>query len=229
MASAITTGSIHELAGASPGTAVPFFGVPPVVERGHKPLYSCTLMVAVLLHVVAAVALTQLSPMRPKAAAPQSIQWVSVAMPVREAPRPELPAPELVPTEATLPLAPVIEIQSEAAITLASNVSVPVPTQAPSASGDVVKMVSVVEYVREPLAKYPPAARALKQRGVVTVRALIGVDGRAHEVHVHKSCGYKLLDDAARTAVLAALFKPYAENGRSQPVYVLIPIEFGVG
>jgi protein TonB len=77
------------------------------------------------------------------------------------------------------------------------------------------------------LAKYPSAARALKQRGIVTLRALIDVGGHAAEVNVYRSSGYKLLDDAARDAALNAQYKPYTENGRAVPVYVLIPIEFG--
>ena len=90
------------------------------------------------------------------------------------------------------------------------------------------KMVSSVEYVREPAAKYPAAARALKQRGVVTLRVLIDAAGRAREVTVHRSSGHKLLDDAGRKAVLDGVYKPYTENGHALSVYVLIPIEFSV-
>ena len=116
-------------------------------------------------------------------------------------------------------------IQESNAVTIAQQ-SVAAPTTS-SANVDMPKEVSSVEYIREPIAKYPPAARALKQRGVVTLRALIDAEGHALEVAVHRSSGYKLLDDAARKAVMTALFKPYKEDGRPMPVYVLIPIEFG--
>ena len=53
------------------------------------------------------------------------------------------------------------------------------------------KVVSSVEYIREPEAKLPPAARALKQRGTVILRALIGTDGQAQEVNVHRSSGFR--------------------------------------
>jgi protein TonB len=98
--------------------------------------------------------------------------------------------------------------------------------QTPTAAAP--KMVSSVEYVREPAAKYPAAARALKQRGIVTLRVLVDASGRAREVTVHKSSGHKLLDDAGRKAVLDGVYKPYTENGHALPVYVLIPIEFSV-
>jgi protein TonB len=56
---------------------------------------------------------------------------------------------------------------------------------------------------------------------------LVDADGHAREVSLQRTSGYRTLDDAARTAVLNALFKPYTENGQSLPVYVLVPIEFG--
>jgi len=109
-----------------------------------------------------------------------------------------------------------VTVTAHAEETPVANVGVSMPRE-----------VSSVEYVRQPLAKYPSAARALKQRGIVTLRALIDVSGHATEVNIYRSSGYKLLDDAARNAALNALYKPYTENGRAVPVYVLIPIEFG--
>jgi len=199
----------------------------PASNRRFKSLYSMVFVVAAAFHVLIAVALTSMSGNRPTLPTAQAIQWVSIAAPAGEAPVPSLPKPRLLEPVALQPDAPVIEIQSETAITVASTAPAPSAAHSSSANGETVRIVSVVEYIREPIAKYPPTARALKQKGVVTVRALIDVDGRAREVNVHKSCGYKLLDDAARSAVLTAHFKPYMENGRSLPVYVLIPIEFG--
>lgn len=120
---------------------------------------------------------------------------------------------------------PVINVHTESApVTVVTHVE-----EAPFVNVGVTapKEISSVEYVRKPLAKYPAAARALKQRGMVTLRALIDANGRATEVNVYRSSGYKLLDDAAREAALNALYKPYMENGRAVPVYVLIPVEFG--
>jgi protein TonB len=127
-----------------------------------------------------------------------------------------------------LPVVPVdIEIAAPEAVSIAVTSQPAEPAAAPSAAVGTPKTVSSVEYIREPTVKYPPAARALKQRGTVTVRALIDVNGTAREVNVLRSSNFRLLDDAARTAVLNALFKPYVENGHALPVYVLIPIEFG--
>ena len=140
---------------------------------------------------------------------------------------PKPPQPKIDVPQFEVPLVPVVidAVNPESkSITVAER-----PTEAtPSvAAVGVPKEVSSVEYVREPAAKYPPSARALKQRGTVTLRALVDSDGHAREVNVHRSSGHKLLDDAARSAVFNALFKPYREDGRFVPVYVLSPIEFG--
>lgn len=207
--------------------AGPFLPMELPPQRRFKSLYSLVFAIAVVFHVLVAVALTRIPGTRPSLPVAQPIQWVSIAAPAGEAVRAPAPKPKLVEHLPVQPVAPVIEIQSETAITVATTTPSASTAPGASAGGDAVKTVSHVEYIREPVAKYPATARALKQKGVVTVRALIDVDGRAREVHVHRSCGYKLLDDAARSAVLAAQFKPYTENGRSLPVYVLIPIEFG--
>ena len=88
------------------------------------------------------------------------------------------------------------------------------------------KLISTIEYVRPPAPRYPRTARSLGQRGLVILRALIDVNGHATEVIVHRSTGFSALDEAARRAVLEAAFKPYEEDGRRQPAFVLIPIEF---
>jgi periplasmic protein TonB len=209
------------------GTSALYLPPQPMTYRPFKSLYSLLFVAAAAVHVLAAVALTNMSGNRPTLPTAQPIQWVSIAAPASEAPQPTLPKPKLVEPDVLQPIAPLIEIRSETAITLASTAPSAIAAHSAATNGEMVRTVSVVEYIREPIAKYPPTARALKQKGVVTVRALIDVDGRAREVHVYKSCGYKLLDDAARSAVLTAQFKPYMENGRSLPVYVLIPIEFG--
>ena len=147
----------------------------------------------------------------------------------KDVPPPPIQLPRL-PTF-DLPVEPVIiDIAAEpdtTAITVAARPSEPVASAATPAVG-TPKTVSSVEYIREPVVKYPQAARVLKQRGVVTLRALIDIEGLAREVDVQTSSGFRVLDDAARTAVLNALFKPYIESGHALPVYVFIPIEFGL-
>jgi protein TonB len=179
----------------------------------------------VLVHVVALYVFSHMPPqVTPTVAQPIEVVMLS-APESKDVPPPPVPLPRLPAFD--LPVVPVvIEIATPdtTSITVATRPAEPVV--ATTVIG-TPKTVSSVEYIREPAVKYPPAARALKQRGTVTLRALIDVDGRAREVDVHRSSNFRTLDDAARTAVLNALFKPYVENGHAMPVYVFIPIEFG--
>ena len=64
------------------------------------------------------------------------------------------------------------------------------------------------------------------EKGTVTVKVLIDATGRPSEVTLQASSGFPALDQSAVSAVRAARFRPYAEGGVAQPVWVLIPINF---
>jgi len=195
-----------------PGTAEP------VSHLGKGGLFA----MVVLIHALGFYALSRMpTEMREAIAAPLQIVMLSEPEAQKELP---LPVPVL-RQDFSPPIEPVINIaepETTAAITVATRTE---PTNA-TPSYAAPRVVSTVEYVREPVAKYPPAARALKQRGTVMLRALVDIDGHAREVDVQLSSGSHLLDDAGRVAVLNALFKPHMENGHAVPVYVFVPIEF---
>jgi protein TonB len=215
-----------------PVTAVATAAVAPVWLRpaqlkstsrfGNSTLFA----IVVLVHAVAFYVFSHL-PQQVTHAIAQPIQVVTLAEPEsKDVPLPPTPLPRMPAFD--LPIEPVvidIATPDTSAITVTARPAEPVASN--NAAVGTPKTVSSVEYIREPAVKYPPAARALKQHGTVTLRALIDVDGRAREVNVHRSSNFRTLDDAARSAVLNALFKPYVENGHAMPVYVFIPIEFG--
>ncbi len=60
---------------------------------------------------------------------------------------------------------------------------------------------------------YPSASRRLEEEGTVTLKFLVGVDGKVKESAVEKSSGYKRLDEAARQGLSKCQFKPGTENG----------------
>jgi len=64
--------------------------------------------------------------------------------------------------------------------------------------------------------EYPSASRRLEEEGTVTLKFLVGVDGKVKESAVDKSSGFKRLDEAARQGLSKCQFKPGTENG--QPV-----------
>lgn len=98
--------------------------------------------------------------------------------------------------------------------------------QAVANIGVAPPVIESVEYVRAPAPVYPSESNRRRERGTVLLRVLVDATGRPAEVRVERSSGFTRLDDAARTAVAKALFRPYEVNGVRQPSQVLIPIEF---
>lgn len=112
---------------------------------------------------------------------------------------------------------------SDRAITAPQHtVSVATPVEDASAP----RLVSVVEYVREPAPRYPSQSRRLREQGVVVLRVVIDERGRACDIAIESSSGYARLDRAAQEAVASAAFRPYVEDGAPRRAQVLIPIEF---
>jgi protein TonB len=102
------------------------------------------------------------------------------------------------------------------------------PQAAPPAAAAAPKTVpsAQVGYLVPPNPIYPPRSRRANEQGVAMVRVLIDVAGRPTQVSLQGSSGHKDLDESALNAVRAAQFRPYAEGGIAQPVWVLIPIKF---
>ncbi|MRX10383.1 TonB family protein [Pseudoduganella sp. FT25W] len=140
---------------------------------------------------------------------------------------PPLPIVNIVQTEPTITLPPPQPRPSEAAPSHAAPTAQAAPPAPPAPS--TPKTVSGVEYVRAPQPVYPSIARRMGETGTVMLRVLIGEKGTAEQVVVQKSSGSANLDEAGRQAVLRALYKPFIEDGKAVPVYVLVPINFQLG
>lgn len=118
----------------------------------------------------------------------------------------------------------------------ASNFVVPVQPEAPpaptpmpkaeAAAPPAPKTISSIEFVRAPDPAYPMLSRRLGEQGKVMVRVLVDEKGHALDVSVQQSSGKPRLDEAAKKAVLEALFKPYREDGKAEQVYVVVPVVF---
>lgn len=128
------------------------------------------------------------------------------------------------------PELPLIEIPNEAPSSRA--ITIPPPASPPAAhqqeDRSMPKLVSAVEYVREPSPRYPPQSRRLREQGLVVLRVVIDERGAASSIEIETSSGHSRLDDAARDAVLRAAFRPYVEDGEPRRALVLIPIEFAL-
>lgn len=138
--------------------------------------------------------------------------------------------PVILPAELTLPVVPEVEIAIEPPVRERTTAPVQVAQASamPAAVGDAPKLISTVEYVREPVPRYPPQSRRLREQGLVVLRVLIDEKGQACDIEIESSSGYVRLDHAARDAVAQATFRPYVEDGAPRRALVLIPIEFSL-
>jgi len=91
-----------------------------------------------------------------------------------------------------------------------------------------LKLVSQIEYLRAPLPVYPPQSRRLREEGKVTLKVLVNEKGEAEKVDIHHSSGSQRLDEAARAALMHALFKPYVEDGKAMPMLATATINFSL-
>jgi len=102
------------------------------------------------------------------------------------------------------------------------------PQQAAPAAPAAPKTVSASQlgYIVPPNPIYPARSRKAGEQGNIMVRVLIDVTGRPAQVSLQTSSGHPALDESAVSAVRAAQFRPYAEGGLAQAVWVLVPINF---
>lgn len=193
---------------------------------------ACVAATIVVVHAIGLYAALTLAPQikRVVAEVPLAVSFVSQPEPTRERPLPRVSVvtPQLV---VDVPELPVIEIPNDAppaarAITI--PVAPPTAAAAPQEDRSVPKLVSAVEYLREPVPRYPPQSRRLREQGLVVLRVVIDERGEASSIEVETSSGHPRLDDAAREAVLRAAFRPYVEDGEPRRALVLIPIEFAL-
>ena len=185
------------------------------------------------VHIAAGYALMNL---RARAPVVADLQFVAVRF-ISEPPastrhwEPPKVDPVLPKLDTLAPVVPVIEIpvaatESSHAITIPVTASVsPRPA---SPSPNAAKLVASVEYLREPMPRYPSQSRKLREQGLVVLRVLIDERGRACDVAIENSSGHERLDRAALEAVARAEFRPYVEDGVARRAMVLIPIEFSL-
>lgn len=81
-------------------------------------------------------------------------------------------------------------------------------------------------YLRNPEPPYPAASRRLGEQGMVQLRVLVGADGRAANVEVHRSSGFPRLDQTAAAAVREWRFVPAKRGDKPIEASVIVPIVF---
>lgn len=164
----------------------------------------------------------------------------------RPLPRPSTPDAMTSPAEAPPPVPPpseAIRAPNTAAIRAETNPQPASRSGAPAQetgdnrkarrdSGDAAgaKDAAVIEAV--PLYRenappaYPRRARLRGYEGCVLLDVRVGTDGRAEDVTIAVSSGYRLLDRAALRAVASWRFEPARRNGRAVAMRVAVPMRF---
>lgn len=151
----------------------------------------------------------------------------------------KLPLPQnLLPSPPVIPLPEIPAPATPSPITLASqSVSeAPPSTQASGkpaapaseASNSAPRIINAVEYLRPPRANYPHHSRRMKEQGRVIMHVLVNSAGHPEKVDIHQSSGFPRLDDAARIAMMQAIFRPYMEDGKALSVIATATINFSL-
>ncbi len=81
-------------------------------------------------------------------------------------------------------------------------------------------------YKSNPPPKYPRMARRRGLEGVVTIEAKIDINGRVEELRIFAGSGHTILDKAALKAVRTWRFSPGTVGGRTQSMWVKVPVRF---
>lgn len=155
--------------------------------------------------------------------------------PPKPKPRPAKPKPAPAPVPVAVadptpaPNAPVGVLASELAAEDEPDEAPPPASAGPSGPPGppaVVQPSSHASYLGNPKPNYPDVSRRFGEEGIVRLRVLVGVDGRAHEVTVERSSGYRRLDKAALDAVRRWRFVPGTRGGVPEAMWYIVPVEF---
>lgn len=73
---------------------------------------------------------------------------------------------------------------------------------------------------------YPADAYSRRQQGTVLLRLTVDIDGRVDEVAVHRSSGFRSLDDAAVEAARQWRFTPARRGGKNVPILFETNVNF---
>jgi protein TonB len=168
---------------------------------------------------------------KPAQAAALPRPWPVPVQPTPSSDQPVQTAPPVsgsVAQTALAPSAPVTSTSADAGGAQTKTVSANHETGlSASAQGGVVLPSADAAYLHNPPPDYPPLSRLRRESGTVTVRALIGVNGRAQRAWVEQSSGYARLDDEALvTARDRWSYQPGTRAGVPEAMLFDVPIEF---
>jgi protein TonB len=159
---------------------------------------------------VEALLLTDAAPPPPPVAAPKTPSPKTPLPPVIQPPiaaatpvimAPTAPAISVTPTQSTAPTAPTTPLAPSPSIRAGAAIQ-------PGAS------------CAKP--DYPSASRRLEEEGTVSLKFLIGADGRVLQAEIEKTSGFPRLDEAARNALSKCQFRAGTIDGKAEQSWASI-------
>jgi protein TonB len=127
-----------------------------------------------------------------------------------EAPPPTPVAPKTPPQKTPAPPPPA-PTSTAPAITQTNTPPAAAPTAPAIRTGAVIQPGA---HCAKP--DYPSASRRMEEEGTVTLKFLIGADGKVLQADIEKSSGFTRLDEAARNALSKCQFRPGTVDGKPE-------------
>lgn len=166
-------------------------------------------------------------PVPPVSPAPQSV--LPKPLPAaRPAPKPVAPLQPMPATPVAVSSAPVA-VAAIAPAVLASESSpttsravVPSVAAVAESSPAPVRTVASIRPGTCPKPPYPALSRRLEEVGTVTLRFLVGVDGKVLQSQIEHSSGFVRLDEAARNGLSDCVFQPASVDGKPEQAWATI-------
>jgi periplasmic protein TonB len=107
-------------------------------------------------------------------------------------------------------------VNAIAAVSTAPPPQVQAALPVPVVTKEPVRTTAVVNASNCEKPEYPSASARLEEEGTVSLRFLVGADGKVMQAEVEKSSGYKRLDEAARAGLARCLFRPATVDGKPE-------------
>jgi len=116
----------------------------------------------------------------------------------------------------------------QAITAVASSNPQPAPAPAPATAAAPAAPARAAPQARTPASvsaaqcdkpDYPSASRRMEEEGTVSLRFLVGVDGKVIQSEIEKSSGFKRLDEAARAGLSKCSFQPATVDGRPEQAW----------
>ncbi len=132
------------------------------------------------------------------------------------APAAQVPQVEVAVAPSTAPKQAITAVASSAPQATPASTASPA---APSRPAPPVRTPASVSAAQCEKPEYPSASRRMEEEGTVSLRFLVGVDGKVIQSEIEKSSGFKRLDEAARAGLSKCRFQPAMVDGKPEQAW----------